>query len=167
MEILNAIQIQQKIDRIAWEIFERHFGHERVFLLGINNKGYAFAQLLQTAVHKIKQPHPVMHLHRLTLDPADPLSVAPTVHNLEIDDLAAESVIIVDDVANTGRTLFYACIPLMQILPHQVEVAVMIDRKHKMFPVQVDYMGLSLATTLKENIEFTMAGKRNMKAELL
>ncbi|MBI5914270.1 MAG: phosphoribosyltransferase, partial [Bacteroidetes bacterium] len=56
-------------------------------------------------------------------------------------------------VANTGRTIFYACKPILQTLPKKVEVAVMVDRTHKSFPVKVDYFGLSLATTLLENIE--------------
>ena len=62
-------------------------------------------------------------------------------------------IIIVDDVANTGRTLFYAMKPIFQIIPKKVEVAVLVDRMHKSFPIKIDYMGLSLATTLKENIE--------------
>ena len=57
-----------------------------------------------------------------------------------------------DDVANTGRTVFYATKPIMAFLPKQIEVAVLVDRKHKTFPIKVDYVGLSLATTLKENI---------------
>jgi len=56
-------------------------------------------------------------------------------------------------VANTGRTLFYAFRPLLDILPKKIEVAVLVDRKHKKFPVKVDYMGISLATTVKENID--------------
>lgn len=166
MQILNATQIQQKIDRMAWEILERHFGERRVYLLGINNKGYAFAQLLRAALEKISRPHPDILLHRLVLDPADPLRVAPEIMQFEAAQLRDEAVILVDDVANTGRTLFYAFVPLMGILTRQVEVAVMVDRKHKLFPVQVNYVGLSLATTLMENIEFTISGKE-MQAELL
>ncbi|MEL6989936.1 MAG: phosphoribosyltransferase family protein, partial [Bacteroidota bacterium] len=59
----------------------------------------------------------------------------------------------VDDVANTGRTIFYAFKPLFEILPKKIEVAVLVDRKHKSFPIKVDYVGLSLATTIQENID--------------
>ncbi len=65
-------------------------------------------------------------------------------------------VILVDDVANTGRTIFYAFTPILRSLPKKIEVAVLVDRKHKMFPIQVNYFGMSLATTLKENIEVTL-----------
>jgi pyrimidine operon attenuation protein/uracil phosphoribosyltransferase len=58
----------------------------------------------------------------------------------------------VDDVASSGRTLLYACKPILETLPKKLEIAVLVDRTHKSFPVQADYVGLSLATTLKENI---------------
>ncbi|MEL7427341.1 MAG: phosphoribosyltransferase, partial [Bacteroidota bacterium] len=51
-----------------------------------------------------------------------------------------------------GRTLFYACKPLLDILPKKLETAVLVDRTHKSFPIKVDYHGVSLATTLRENI---------------
>ena len=72
---------------------------------------------------------------------------------LAADKLANRSIIIVDDVANTGRTIFYAFKPILDILPKKVEVAVLVDREHKSFPIKVDYLGLSLATTLKEDID--------------
>ena len=70
-------------------------------------------------------------------------------------------IIIVDDVANTGRTIFYAIKPLLDILPKKVEVAVLVDRTHKAFPIRVDYYGISLATTLRENIDVQIVGKEN------
>jgi pyrimidine operon attenuation protein/uracil phosphoribosyltransferase len=85
------------------------------------------------------------------LNPAKPLS-EEIVLEMPIEEVKDNVIIIVDDVANTGRTIFYAFKPLMDILPKKVEVAVLVDRTHKSFPVKVDYFGLSLATTLKENI---------------
>ena len=72
---------------------------------------------------------------------------------MPIEQIENKVVIIVDDVANTGRTIYYALKPLLDVLPKKVEVAVLVDRKHKSFPIQADYVGLSLATTLKESIE--------------
>jgi pyrimidine operon attenuation protein/uracil phosphoribosyltransferase len=78
---------------------------------------------------------------------------SPIEVDVPVEDLDGKVVLVVDDVANTGRTLFYACKPLMEILPARLETAVLVDRKHKSFPIRVDYVGLSLATTLKENID--------------
>ena len=69
-------------------------------------------------------------------------------------------------MANTGRTIFYAIKPFLDVLPGKVEVAVLVDRKHKSFPVKVDYMGLSLATTLQENISVNLSEKDNYSVYL-
>ena len=71
-----------------------------------------------------------------------------------------------DDVANTGRTLFYAIKPLLDILPARVEIAVLVDRKHKSFPMQVDYVGLSLATTMNNNIQVDILKTRDWAVHL-
>ena len=83
-----------------------------------------------------------------------------------LGDLHSKVVILVDDVANTGRTIFYAFKPLMESLPGKIEVAVLVDRTHKMFPIKVDYVGLSLATTLKENISVKIVGVEEMEVHL-
>ncbi|MBX2817947.1 MAG: phosphoribosyltransferase, partial [Saprospiraceae bacterium] len=71
----------------------------------------------------------------------------------ELKELKRKSIVVVDDVANTGRTIFFAIKPLLNVLPKKIEVAVLVDRKHKSFPIKVDYVGLSLATTLREDID--------------
>ena len=166
MQILDNLQIKEKIRRISYQILENHFGQHKIYLLGINNKGLAFAELLCTAFNELPDPKPLIELYNLRLNPRNPLKNKPEISGLDINELKGQDIIIVDDVANTGRTLFYAFQPLLQVLPGRVEVAVMVDRKHKLFPVHVDYMGLSLVTTLKENIEFTIAPEGSMKAEL-
>jgi pyrimidine operon attenuation protein/uracil phosphoribosyltransferase len=62
-------------------------------------------------------------------------------------------VIVIDDVADTGRTAYYALRPLLDVLCKKVEIAVLVDRKHKSFPAQPDYVGMSLATTLQQTID--------------
>ncbi|MBK9734182.1 MAG: hypothetical protein IPO92_04140 [Saprospiraceae bacterium] len=93
-----------------------------------------------------------MILSKITLNPARPLDF-PIETDLSPDILHNKTIIIIDDVANTGRTLFYAFKVYMAILVKKIEVAVLVDRKHKMFPIKVDYVGLTLATTIQENIK--------------
>jgi pyrimidine operon attenuation protein/uracil phosphoribosyltransferase len=69
-------------------------------------------------------------------------------------------------VANTGRTIFYAVQPLLQVLPKKVEVAVLVDRQHKSFPIKADYVGLSLATTLLEDIDVQIRDVQEMAVYL-
>lgn len=153
MKILNHNQIQQKVKRLAIEILEDNFEEPELILIGINNNGMEFAQMLLQALLSISDQH--ITLTRIRLNPAAPLSDG-IILEMPPEDLEGKTIIIVDDVANTGRTIFYATQPLMSVLPKKVEVAVLVDRTHKTFPIRVDYVGLSLATTLMENIEVSI-----------
>ena len=86
--------------------------------------------------------------------------------DLSPEALHNQTIIVIDDVANTGRTLFYACKPFLELLPRKIEMAVLVDRKHKSFPVLVDYVGLSLATTLREHIEVDLSKADELAAYL-
>jgi pyrimidine operon attenuation protein/uracil phosphoribosyltransferase len=150
MKILNQDQIQQKIKRLAFEILENNYEEQELILAGINQTGLGFAQLLLEALAGITDIP--LTLTRIQLNPAAPLSQEVLI-DLPPEKLEGKAVIIADDVANTGRTLFYATKPLLNVLPKKVEIAVLVDRTHKSFPVKVDYFGLSLATTLMDNID--------------
>ena len=150
MKILDRPQIQQKIKRLAIEILENNFEEKAIVLAGINNNGTGFARLLEEELRKITDIN--IQLVQIKLTPANPLST-PVEIDTPIEKLKGKAIIVVDDVANTGRTIFYACKPLLGILPKKLEVAVLVDRKHKTFPIYPKYVGVSLATTLKEDID--------------
>ena len=150
MKILDKPQIQQKIKRLAIEILENNFEEKNIVLVGINNNGTGFAKLLEEELKKITKIK--IDRFRVQLNPANPLST-PIELNTSVDSLKGKSLIVIDDVANTGRTIFYACKPLHEIIPKKLEVAVLVDRKHKTFPIYPKYVGVSLATTLKEDLD--------------
>jgi len=152
MRILDDRQIRQKIKRIAIEILERHYDEPELILAGLNDNGWDFAGLLQAELLVIKPTGMQITMTRIHLNPANPVEYAPFIE-LAPEAVDGKPVIIIDDVANTGRTVFYAVQPLLKIVPKCVEVAVLVDRKHKSFPVKADYVGLSLATTLKDHIK--------------
>ena len=153
MQILDTKQINQKIKRLSFEIMENHYAEKEIYLAGINNNGFDFAKLLKSQLGKISEID--FKLCRLNINPAQ-----PTQHDISLsideNDLKNKVIIVIDDVANTGRTIFYAFKPLLNVIPKKIEVAVLVDRKHKSYPVEVNYMGLSLATTLKENIRVSI-----------
>lgn len=149
MKILDHKQIIQKIKRLAIEIVEQNYNENEIILAGINNNGFHFAKLLLEELVKFNDLR--FRLTRLRLNPANPI-IEPIKLELAVEELTDRVVIIVDDVANTGRTVFYACKPILAILPKKIEVAVLVDRTHKFFPIQPNYVGMSLATTLKEHI---------------
>lgn len=165
MKILDDRQIRQKIKRLAIEILERHFGEREIILAGLNNNGVEFAQLLLNELLPLSPPDMKITLTRIRLNPANPLEYAPYVE-MPADSLRHKPVILVDDVANTGRTIFYAIQPLLHVIPKQVEVAVLVDRKHKSFPIKADYVGLSLYTTMKDDIDVQLKGGGEMAVHL-
>jgi pyrimidine operon attenuation protein / uracil phosphoribosyltransferase len=163
MKILDHQEIRQKIKRMAMQIAENNFQYPEIILAGINNNGYGFAKLLEKELKKIIETK-VTSKH-LRLDAANPLS-KPIIFDEKPENIKDKVVIIVDDVANTGRTIFYAFKPLMEDLPSKIEVAVLVDRKHKTFPINVDYLGMSIATTLKENIVVKILNVEEMEVHL-
>jgi pyrimidine operon attenuation protein/uracil phosphoribosyltransferase len=165
MQILTDKQIRQKIRRIAIEILERNFGEPEIILAGLNNNGMGFAHLLMDELMPRVPPHIKVSLTRIRLNPANPVEYEPVIE-MPAESLRGKTVILVDDVANTGRTFFYAVQPLLRVIPKKVEVAVLVDRKHKSFPIKADYVGLSLATTLLEDIDVQIRDVSEMAVHL-
>jgi len=163
MQILNERQIHQKVRRLAIQILENNYTEKEIILAGINNNGMHFAEMLVNELLEITDIK--ITLTRVVLNPAKPLS-EEIVLEMPIEDVKNRVFILVDDVANTGRTIFYATKPLMNILPKKVEVAVLVDRKHKSFPINVDYVGLSLATTFKDNIDVKIRDVKALEVQL-
>ena len=164
MQILDHNKIKQKVKRLSYQIAERNFDESSIAILGINQNGLRFAEIVQQQLSEIL-PESAISLHNILLNPADPLSEEIRIDG-DAESLEGKTLILVDDVANTGRTLYYALHPLMKILPKKIEVAVLVNREHKSFPIMVDYVGLSLATTLKEHIQVDLAETEDLKAFL-
>lgn len=150
MKILNHRQIQQKIKRIAYEIYERNFEEQELILIGINQRGMEVARLILEELLKIADGL-IITVSRVQLSPQNPL-MNDILLEMPIQELEGKTIVMVDDVANTGKTLFYAMRPMMAVLPKKIETAVLVDRMHKSFPIRTDYVGLSLATTIAEHI---------------
>ena len=126
MHILEHLQIKQKIKRIAIEILERNYDESEIILAGLNNNGLGFAQLLLAELLPRVPDEMEVTLTRIRLNPANPLEYAPEIE-MPVEGLAGKVVVVVDDVANTGRTFFYAIQPLLIVLPRKVEIAVLTD----------------------------------------
>jgi len=154
--ILDTEKVNRTIKRLAYEIYENAYKESKIYLLGINTKGNQLAGKIEKALTSISEL--TVEHHQLSINPSNPLDEIGL--DFKATEMKNKMVIVVDDVANTGRTLFYACKPIMEVLPKRLEFAVLVDRKHKNFPVKVDYVGVSLATTLKENITVAFEGEQ-------
>jgi pyrimidine operon attenuation protein / uracil phosphoribosyltransferase len=147
--ILNEAQVRQKIKRIAYEIYENNLLEEEVIVAGIYDKGYMLAQMIKPVLEEISGMKVV--LVKVMLDKFTPQQ---TEISLDCDTaiLEKKSVVLVDDVLNTGRTLAYSLKPFLNIGIKKLQTAVMVNRRHKLFPVSADFTGYELSTTLEEHI---------------
>jgi pyrimidine operon attenuation protein/uracil phosphoribosyltransferase len=150
--ILDRQRIAWKLQRMAFQIWEHNSTETQITLIGIDQAGAAMARDLGKRLRKIS-PLEVM-VHSLKLNKRDPLSTPITIDK----DLNGQSIVLVDDVANSGRTLLYALRPILDYKPSRIMIAVLVDREHKAFPVTPDIIGHSIATTLQENITVTLEG---------
>lgn len=147
--ILDSLQIQQKVNRMAYEIVEQNYDEKELFIIGIKDGGYRLAERLVKILKKVSSSK--VHFNSLALDKKSPYNCEIKL-NIDSKNLHKKVVILVDDVANTGNTLTYSLKPLLNVMPKKIQIAVLVDRKHKRFPVCSDYVGLSLSTTIQERI---------------
>ena len=163
-QILDSHEIEQKTRRMAYQIVEENYDEKEIILIGIKPNGFEYAQQLKREIEEIGN-HSVI-LFELTINKSNPQSSDITLNNGSLS-LNSKTIIVVDDVANTGKTIYYALKPIMEYSPKKVQAAVLVDRQHKLFPVTADYVGLSLSTTLKEHISVEFNGKKKGKAYLV
>jgi pyrimidine operon attenuation protein / uracil phosphoribosyltransferase len=144
--ILNKEVAQRKLRRMAFQIAENNADEERLIVAGINGNGLVLAGQLVAELQQI-MTIPIQ-LVTIKLNKKDPLevSVEPQI------DFTDQNIIVVDDVANTGKTLLYALKPFINTVPKKIQTLVLVERSHKLFSIQPDYVGLSVTTTLQEHI---------------
>ena len=153
--ILDKKQTLQKIRRIAFEVYEKNFKEKDIVLAGIDEMGYKFAQILKKELESIS-PIKVL-LVKVTLDKLAP-SQSDVALDIAIDQLKNKTIIVTEDVLNTGKTLAYSLKPFLDIKVKKLQTAVVVNRGHHSFPIIADYVGLSLATSLKEHIVVSLKG---------
>ena len=154
--ILDAKAIGQKINRLAWQIFENNIKQEKIVIVGVSGRGEILASALSEAIKSISSIDIV--IGKVCLDKENPYKSNITT-DLAQSDYTDKVVILVDDVLNSGKTLMYAAKYFLTTPLTQLSTVVLINRTHNRFPIKADYIGLSLATTLNEYISVVLEGK--------
>jgi len=154
--VLNATQVNQKIDRLAFQIHENHYNEKEIILAGIVGNGFKLAELLQDRLANFSDVK--VTLVSVIVNKQDPLAINASVE-LEKADAEDKVVILVDDVLNSGKTLIYGIRHFLQVRLKALRTVALIDRDHKRFPVKADYVGLVLSTTLQEHIRVELEGE--------
>ena len=147
--ILTHQQIQHIIKRIAYQIYESNVHEKEIIVAGINGGGLKFAEKVVTTLKQITQAEIV--LCKMEMDKTDPLKSGVTT---SIPEAAyrERSIVLVDDVLNSGTTLIYGTHHFLKTPIKQLKTAVLVNRNHKKYPIKADFKGISLSTSLNEHI---------------
>lgn len=148
-KILSSQNIEQKINRMAYQILELHHQTSEIVLLGIEDGGFKLAGLLAMKVQTIQDIQ--IELASIYVNKVQPYSETPVIKD-GTKGLHNKHIILIDDVGNSGSTLFHALQTIYPLHPKSLHVAVLIDRTHKKFPIKADIVGTDLATTFTEHI---------------
>lgn len=154
--ILNHDEITHKIKRIAFQIYESNVNEKEVILAGIDSNGYILAKKLKAVLQKISDINPI--LCKVSIDKKNPQH--PIKTSITPEDYQNKSLILVDDVLNSGTTLIYGVKHFLNVPLKQFKTAVLVNRNHKKYPVKADFKGISFSTSLHEHVNVTLDGKK-------
>lgn len=159
--ILSHQEIDHKIKRIAYQIYETFVEEESIVLAGIASNGFVLAEKLSLALHTIS-PIKVI-LCEVKIDKTNPNSEIFT--SISKEEYQNKGIVLVDDVLNSGSTLMYGVKHFLDVPLKKFKTAVLVDRNHKKYPIKVDFKGISLSTSSHEHVSVVFE-ENNSFAEL-
>ena len=154
--VLTKTQIDQKITRLAHQIIENSYGESHIFIGGICGNG----KILANALGEIIKSNSNLELtiFEINLHKDQPLQHEI---NLSVDsELLKDSfIVLVDDVLNSGKTMQYALMKLLEKPVKAIKTVSLVDRRHRRYPIKADFVGITLTTTLQERVEMDLTQK--------
>jgi pyrimidine operon attenuation protein/uracil phosphoribosyltransferase len=146
--ILDDRQIKDKIRRIAYQIYESNTKEKEIILAGIQKNGYVFAERIAKVLSEISPLE--VKLCEIYIDKKKPRENIST--SIEPAEYKNKSLILVDDVLNSGTTLIYAARHFLDVPLKRFKTVVLVNRNHKKYPIKADFKGISLSTSMQEHI---------------
>ncbi|MDB2363998.1 phosphoribosyltransferase family protein [Flavobacteriales bacterium] len=151
--ILNSQQINDKIKRIAFQIIEHNFEEKSIVMLGISGQGFELAKRLKSIL--TTESDIEVLLEELIVDKKNPYNSEVEL-SLENKELENKSILLIDDVLNSGKTMMFGLNRVLNIPVKRIASVVLVNRAHKRFPIEADFVGTSLATTLQDHIHVSL-----------
>ncbi|MDC1519989.1 phosphoribosyltransferase domain-containing protein [Polaribacter sp.] len=146
--ILNTLAVSQKTRRIAYQILESNSNEKEVIIVGIVGNGLLFAKEIVRDLNQISDIKTT--LCEIVINKKNPLDTVSTT--LSEEDYKNKSIVLVDDVLNSGATLIYAVKHFLNVPLKRFKTAVLVNRNHKKYPVKADFKGISMSTSIKEHV---------------
>ena len=159
VKILDKVQIRQKLNRLAYEVYENNFNEKSLLIVGIEGNGYKVAANLADKLKEISDIK--IQLGKIKINKDKPWEGTPQTDFSE-KDVVNKTTILVDDVLNSGKTLIYAVKLFLDKPVKKLSTVVLVDRSHTRFPVKADFVGLTLSTTMQEHIEAKLPTNKKM-----
>ena len=153
--IVDGLTLKHSTRRIAYQIYEANFNHKKIYIIGVAKSGVLFAQSIISVLKEISDLK--IQFIQLKINKKDPH--LPIKISEELKVLKNQSVVLVDDVLNTGSTLIYAVKHLLEVPLKQLKTAVLVNRNHKNYPIKADFKGISLSTSINEQIKVNLNPK--------
>ena len=151
--ILSHKEIEHKIKRIAYQIYESNANEKELIIAGIESNGYLLAKKIKNSLDKISDIQTT--LCKVTIDKSEPTK--PIKTSIDKDSYVNKSIVLIDDVLNSGSTLIYGIKHFLDVPLKQFKTAVLVNRNHKKYPVKADYKGISLSTSLFEHVHVNLS----------
>ncbi|WP_111683709.1 phosphoribosyltransferase family protein [Winogradskyella tangerina] len=151
--ILSHKEIEHKIKRIAYQIYECNVDETQIVIAGIESNGYILARKIKNQLDKISDIESV--LCKVKIDKKEPTK--PIITSISKDDYTNKSIVLIDDVLNSGSTLIYGIKHFLDVPLRQFKTAVLVNRNHKKYPVKADFKGISLSTSLFEHVHVNLS----------
>ena len=155
--ILSHSEIEHKIKRIAYQIYETFVDEESIIIAGIASNGYIFAQKIATVLQTISPIEVILcevTMNKQNLNTEISTSIPKEIYQ-------NKGIVLVDDVLNSGSTLMYGVKHFLEVPLKKFKTAVLVDRNHKKYPIKVDFKGISLSTTSLEHVTVVFEENNN------
>ena len=155
-KILDYQSIKKKIRRISLQILESNIDQDEIIIAGIDVNGFIIAKKISQEIKKISDIN--IKLCKVKIDKKNPLNDIST--SLNFEDYQNKSLVIIDDVLNSGATLMYSVKYFLNTKIKSLKTAVLVDRNHKKYPIKADFKGLSLSTSIQSKVEVVIDEKK-------
>ena len=154
-KILNIQEVNQKLKRLAWQVYEKNSTEKEIIVVGVSDRGLILAKQLAAHVNEISTIS-----SRVAYMEFDKNTLYNNLVSLSLNEkeYSNKVIILVDDVLNSGKTLMYAAKHFLTTRLTSLSIMVLVDRNHNRYPIKADYIGLSLATTLQEYVNVDLNG---------
>lgn len=146
--ILNNLQIEQKIKRIAYQIYESNSEETEIVLAGIKDKGVQLATKIAKVLAEISTLKVI--LCEVDIDKNNPIGSVST--SIPASEYQNKALVLIDDVLHSGTTLIYSVKHFLEVPLKRFKTAVLVNRNHKKYPIKADFKGISLSTSIKEHV---------------